>query len=69
MTMARYEVTSLPSPSRGCHKQTESVCLSHVIHVASNDEVSVYTSSAGAVGEVKTAPSTCTLRLEYMGPI
>ena len=49
-------------------KTAGSVCLSHVIQIAADDEVSVYTSGAGVFGEVKTAPSTCVFRVEYMGP-
>ena len=49
-------------------KTAGSVNLSHVIQLAVDDEVSVYTSGAGVFGEVKTAPSTCVFRVEYMGP-
>ena len=49
-------------------KTAGSVCLSHVIQLAADDEVSVYTSGAGVFGEVKTSPSTCVFRVEYMGP-
>ena len=42
--------------------------LSHVILCAANDILSVYTTRAGVTGVVTTAPCTCTLRLEYMGP-
>ena len=49
-------------------KTAGSVNLSHVIQLAADDEVSVYTSGAGVFGEVKTSPSTCVFRVEYMGP-
>ena len=49
-------------------KTAGSVNLSHVIQLAVDDEVSVYTSGAGVFGEVKTSPSTCVFRVEYMGP-
>ena len=42
--------------------------LSHVILCAANDILSVYTTRAGVTGVVTTAPCTCTLRVEYLGP-
>ena len=44
-----------------------SACLSHVMLCAVDDVISVYTSKAGADGQVVTSPASCTLLIEFFG--
>ena len=57
-------ITNIPAG----RNTSSTTSLSHVINCAANDVLSVYTTRAGVTGTVTTAPCTCTLRLEYMGP-
>ena len=57
--------------SGGAKRKAQTVSLSHVFNLAANDVVKVFTSKAGATSfnGVYTPAASCTLRIEYLGPV